>query len=131
MEVYDEKLMKLANSLHHKTIDSLLTIIFRSGLQPYLHVGIVGMKRETLQQHKEAILVCEERIFYIKTINNMSIPYNGKIILVQKPQIVLEKIGMYCLNCQKTNHNVETRRIKRKEYPVPVLSWVIIQQIKI
>jgi hypothetical protein len=32
MEVYYERLLKLANSLKHKTTDSLLTIIFKSGL---------------------------------------------------------------------------------------------------
>jgi hypothetical protein len=48
VEVYYEKLLKLANSLQHKTIDRFLTIIFRYGLQPYLHVATVGMKRKTL-----------------------------------------------------------------------------------
>jgi hypothetical protein len=48
VEVYYERLLKLANSLQHRTIDSFLTIIFRSGLQPYLWVAIAGMKKETL-----------------------------------------------------------------------------------
>jgi hypothetical protein len=48
VEVYYERLLKLANSLQHKTIDSFLTIVFRSGLQPYLHVAAVSMKRKTL-----------------------------------------------------------------------------------
>jgi hypothetical protein len=48
VEVYYERLLKLANSLQHRTIDNFLTTIFRSRLQPYLHVVIVGMKRETL-----------------------------------------------------------------------------------
>ncbi len=49
VEVYYEILLKLANSLQHKTKNSFLTIIFRSGLQPYLHVATIGMKRKTLQ----------------------------------------------------------------------------------
>jgi hypothetical protein len=48
MEVYYERLLKLANSLQHKTIDSFLTTIFKFGLHPYLRVTIVGMKKETL-----------------------------------------------------------------------------------
>ncbi len=44
-------------------IDSFMTTIFKFGLQPYLRVAIAGMKRETLKQHKEATLVCEEGIF--------------------------------------------------------------------
>jgi hypothetical protein len=38
VEVYYERLLKLANSLQHKTIDSFLTIVFKYGWQPYLHV---------------------------------------------------------------------------------------------
>jgi hypothetical protein len=36
MEVYYEKLLKLANSFQHMTIDNFLATIFRYGLQPYL-----------------------------------------------------------------------------------------------
>jgi hypothetical protein len=32
------------------------------------------MKRETLQQHKEIILVCEEGISKVEAINILSIP---------------------------------------------------------
>jgi hypothetical protein len=39
MEVYYEILLKLANSLQHKTIYNFLTIVFGYGLQPYLHVA--------------------------------------------------------------------------------------------
>jgi hypothetical protein len=71
VEVYNDRLLKLANNLQHKTIDNFLTIVFRSRLQPYLCVTIIGMKRETLQQDKEIVLVCEERIFEIDAINNL------------------------------------------------------------
>jgi hypothetical protein len=49
MEVYYERLLKLANSLQHKTINGFLTNVFIYGLQPYLHVTTLGMKRETLK----------------------------------------------------------------------------------
>ncbi len=64
--------------------------------------------------HKEGALVCEKGISNIKVINNFSLQ-NSKTILAQKPQIVLEKTWMYCTNFHKTNHNVETQKIKRKE----------------
>jgi hypothetical protein len=48
LEVYYERLLKLTNSLQHRTINSFLTIIFRYGLQPYLHAATIGMKREIL-----------------------------------------------------------------------------------
>jgi hypothetical protein len=47
MEVYYERLLKLANSLQQKTAYSFLTTVFRFRLQPYLHVTTC-MKRETL-----------------------------------------------------------------------------------
>jgi hypothetical protein len=49
VEVYYERLLKLANSLQHITINSFITTIFKSGLQPYLHVATTSMKKETLQ----------------------------------------------------------------------------------
>ncbi len=48
VEVYYERLLKLANKLQHKITNSFLTIVFKYRLQPYLHVTIVNMKRETL-----------------------------------------------------------------------------------
>ncbi len=41
--------------------------------------------------------------------------------------MVLKKIGMYYTNCHKTNHNVETCKIKRKEDPIPIVLEVTIQ----
>ncbi len=49
VEVYYERLLKLTNSLPHMTTYSFQTIIFRSGLQPYLRVTTTCMKKETLQ----------------------------------------------------------------------------------
>jgi hypothetical protein len=76
-------------------------------------------------------LVCEEGISKVKAISNLSIPQNNKTILAQKPQIVLEKTWMYCTNCHRTNHNVETCRIKRKEESILGFFKVTIQQIKV
>jgi hypothetical protein len=57
VEVYYERLLKLANSLQHKQ-----HLIFKSGLQPFLHVETTCMKKKTMQQHNEAALVHEEGI---------------------------------------------------------------------
>jgi hypothetical protein len=81
--------------------------------------------------HKEGTLVCEEGVFEVEAISNMSIPHNNKIILVQKPQTITKKIGIYCTNCRRTNHNVETCKIKRKEKFIHIVSNVTTQQIKI
>ncbi len=58
-------------------------------------------------------MVYEEGISEVEVISNLSIPQNSKTILAQKPQIVLEKTWMYCINYHRTNHNVETCKIKR------------------
>jgi hypothetical protein len=52
-------------------------------------------------------------------------------ILAQKPQTTLEKTGMYCTNYHKTNHNVETCKVKRKEDHVPIVPKVTTQQTKV
>jgi hypothetical protein len=63
VEVYYEKIMKLANYLQHKAYDSLLTIFFKVVLVPYLKV-------ECHQQaiSKQANTCCN----YWKQINNFS-----------------------------------------------------------
>jgi len=48
VEVYYERLLKLANNLQHRTIDSFLNIVFRSKLQSYLCVATTGMKKKNL-----------------------------------------------------------------------------------
>jgi hypothetical protein len=50
-------------------------------LQQYLRVTTVGMKREPLQQHKEATFVCEQGIFEVEAINNLLVPQSSKTIL--------------------------------------------------
>ncbi len=76
-------------------------------------------------------MICEEGIFKVEAINNLLVPQNNKTILVQKPQTVLEKIGMYCVNYHRKNHNVETYRVKIKEDLVLIISEVNTQQIKV
>jgi len=48
MEVYYERLLKVANNLQTPTTNNFLTTIFKFELWLYLHITIVGMKRATL-----------------------------------------------------------------------------------
>jgi hypothetical protein len=48
--------------------------MFRAGLQLYLRIAITGMKQSTLQQHKEAIMLCEEGMTTIEARTTISIP---------------------------------------------------------
>ncbi len=76
-------------------------------------------------------MVCEEGIFEVEAINNLLIPQSSKTILAQKLQAIPEKTRMYCTNCHKTNHNVETFRVKRNEDLVLAVFKITTQQMKI
>jgi hypothetical protein len=52
--------------------------MFRMGLQSYLRIEIIRMKRSTLQQHKEVIMLCEEGMTTVEIRNALSIPQNTK-----------------------------------------------------
>ncbi len=57
-----QKIFKLVNCLNIKVIDTYLTIIFKVGLHPYILLLIVGMKWETLIEHKETMVVIYEEM---------------------------------------------------------------------
>jgi hypothetical protein len=48
VEVYYERIQKLAHGLQVPTIDNFLTTMFGIGLQSYLKIAIIGMRRSTL-----------------------------------------------------------------------------------
>jgi len=51
--------IKIVNCLQVKTIDVFLTIVFRIRLLPYLRLTTMGMKQDTLIEHKETIVGCD------------------------------------------------------------------------
>jgi hypothetical protein len=54
--------------------------MFRAGLQSYLKIVITKMKWSTLQQHKEATMLCEKGMTTVKTRNALSIVHSTKRI---------------------------------------------------
>jgi hypothetical protein len=48
VEVYYERILKLAHGLQVLTIDNFLTIVFRASLQSYFKIVTIRMKRSTL-----------------------------------------------------------------------------------
>jgi len=52
--------VEIVNCLQVKTIDVFLTIVFRIGLIPYLGLTTTGMKQDTLIEHKEVIVGCDQ-----------------------------------------------------------------------
>ncbi len=75
MEVYCERIQKLAHGLQILTINNFLTIVFRVGLQSYLKITITGMKRSTLQ-HKKVAMLCEEGMIIAEARNALLVPQN-------------------------------------------------------
>jgi len=66
VEVYYERIQKLAHGLQVPTLDNFLTTIFRVGLQSYLRSASIGMKRLTLRHHKEVVMLCEESMIIVE-----------------------------------------------------------------
>jgi hypothetical protein len=60
VEVYYERLLKLANYLQVKHIDVFLTTIFRASLQSYFRLATISMAKDTFSKHMESIVICEE-----------------------------------------------------------------------
>ncbi len=78
MEVYHERIQKLVHGLQVPTTYNFLIIVFRTNLQSYLKIVSVGMKLSTLQQNKEAMMLCEERMTIVETRSTLSVPQNTK-----------------------------------------------------
>jgi len=74
VKVYYERIQKLGHSLQILTTCRFLTIVFRVGLQAYFSIVTTGMKRSTLQHHKEATMLCEENMTITKAKSSLSIP---------------------------------------------------------
>ncbi len=114
VEVDYERIQKLAHGLQVPTTESFLTIVFRVDLQSYLRIVTTGMKQSTLQQHKEATMLCEEGMSTIKSRSALLVPQITKQTVLAKTQSNTGKTKKHCINYWMTNHNVETCR-KKKE----------------
>jgi hypothetical protein len=51
--------VEITKCLQVKTLDVFLTIVFKIRLLPYLGLTIIGMKQDTLIEHKEVVVVCD------------------------------------------------------------------------
>ncbi len=84
VKAYYEWIQKLVHGLQVPTIDSFVTIMFRTSIQSYLIIVIVGMKWSRLQQHKEAMMLCEEGMITAKARSALLIPQNTKQVTPPK-----------------------------------------------
>jgi hypothetical protein len=73
VEVFYERIQKLAHGLQILTTENFLTIMFRVGLQSYLRIVTTGMKWSTLH-HEEATMLCEKGMTIIEPRNALLVP---------------------------------------------------------
>jgi hypothetical protein len=102
--------------------------LFKVGLLPCLRLATIGMKRNTLIEHKEATIVCDKS-------GLVSMSYNA---LLTTPEVitrfkyvvhaVIAKSTLTCTNCGKTNHLMETCHNRKKE--VPFVPTTIMKSMK-
>jgi hypothetical protein len=116
--------VKLTNHQQVRAIDVFLTTIFKAGLLPYLRLAIVGLKRNTLIEHKEIVIVCEESglVSMIYNVLLTQLKANASVKLVVL--VVIVKLALTCTNYGKTSHSVETCHNKKREVPVvPIVKF--------
>ncbi len=68
----------MVHGLQIPTTYNFLTIMFKVGLQSYLVIAIAGMKWSTLNNIKEAIMLCEEGMTIVEARNEFLVPLNTK-----------------------------------------------------
>jgi hypothetical protein len=118
VEVYYERLLKLANYLQVKTIDVFFTTIFKVGLLPYLRLAIAGMRINTLVEHKEVVVVCEESGLISLSYNAPLTTLETNIVVKLIIHVVTIKSTLTYTNCGKTSHSIETYHNKKIEVPL-------------
>ncbi len=72
------------------------------------------MKWSTLQEHKEATMLCEEVMITAEARSALLVPQSIKQAVLAKTQSNTRKIDKHCTNYGMTNHNVETCKKKKK-----------------
>jgi hypothetical protein len=94
--------------------------MFKAGLHSHLKIKTTRMKGSTLQQPKEAAMLCEEGMIIIEAMSALSIPHNIKQIIPTKTQNNKRNTNKHYINCGMKNHNVKTCRKKKKQTTVAI-----------
>jgi hypothetical protein len=107
VKVHYEWLLKLTNCLQVKVIDVFFTIVFRISLLPYFKLTTIGMKWNTLIEHKE-VVVCEESGHVSLSYNVLLTPLEVNVVTKPIVTIVKGKSTYTYINCGRTCHTFET-----------------------
>jgi hypothetical protein len=99
-----------------KVTNVFLTIVFKVGLLPCLRLATTRMKRDTLIEHKEAAIVCEESGSISLNYNVILTTPEANIVTKPKILIIITKSSLTFTNCGKTGHTLETCHNMKKRY---------------
>jgi hypothetical protein len=108
VEVYDECLLKLAKCLHVITTNVFITIFFKAILLPYLRLTTADMRRNTLIEHKEVVVVCEESGPISLNYNVLLTTPETKTIVKHVIHVVITISALACTNYGKISHSIKT-----------------------
>jgi len=100
----------------------------RADLLPYLKLVTTGMNRDTLIEHKETIVVCEESGHVSLNYNVMLTTPKANTIFEPVLLVVTTKLILTCTNCDKIDHSVKTYHNMKKT--VLVVPTIIVKSIE-
>jgi hypothetical protein len=121
--------LKLTNCLHVKATNVFLTIVFKAYLLFYLKLATANMKKNTLIEYKEAVVVCEESGFISLSYNILLNTLEANAIVKHVVLIVIIKSTLTCTNCGKTSHSMETCHNRKIE--VLVVPIIIVKSTEV
>jgi hypothetical protein len=124
VEVYYESLLKLTNCLQVRTTNVFLTTVFRVGLLPYLRLATTGMKKNTLIEHKEVVIVCEESGLVSLSYNALQTTLEANVVVKPVVPIVTTKSTLTYTNCGKISHLMKTYHNRKREVQVVLIATV-------
>jgi hypothetical protein len=120
--------LKLVKCLHVRAINVFFTIVFKACLLPYLRLATISLKRNTLIEHKEVVIVCEESGLVSVSYNALLTTPKANVVVNLVVPTITTKSTSTCTNCCKTNHSMETYHSRKRK--VLVVLPAIVKSIK-
>ncbi len=92
------------------------------------------MKRDTLIEHKEVVVVCEKNGHISLSSNVLLTTLEANTVVKHVIPIVTTKLALTCTNCRKTGHILKTCNNRKRDVPIvpttTVKSTKLIAEIK-
>jgi hypothetical protein len=86
------------------------------------------MKRDTLIEHKEVVVICEENGPVNLSYNSLLTTPKANTMVKPIVHVVTAKSTLTCTNCGKTCHSLKTYHNRKRE--VPIVPTTIVKSTK-